>query len=89
MKLINKIKLFLNVKKFIPFLLDFFTSSEVRTSKKLFSILMFIVYLIFPLDIIPDFFAFFGFIDDATILLFILSKIVNIAPDHLKEKHGI
>jgi uncharacterized membrane protein YkvA (DUF1232 family) len=88
-KAFKRIKIFLNVKKFIPFLFEFFTSSEVKISKKIFSVLMFIGYLLFPFDLIPDFFAFFGFFDDAAVLLFILSKIVNIAPEHLKEKHGI
>lgn len=42
-----------------------------------------------PLDLIPDFLPFIGILDDIGIVLFILNRIVKMAPVQLQEKHNV
>lgn len=88
-KFLRRIRLMLNVKKFVPFLLDFYTSKQVTITKKLVSLLFIIGYILLPFDLIPDFFMFIGIVDDIAILAFVLQKIVDMAPQELKTKHNI
>lgn len=75
--------------KFIPFLVDFFLSTEVQVHKKMLGILFIVAYAVFPFDIIPDFIAFFGILDDVMLATFLLTRIVKIAPQSLKIKHQL
>ncbi|WP_017727679.1 YkvA family protein [Halalkalibacterium ligniniphilum] len=77
------------VRKFLPFLFDFFTSKDVRFPLKLLAIALIIGYWALPLDVIPDFIMLFGFIDDMAVLLIVLQLIIQIAPQKLREKHGL
>lgn len=43
----------------------------------------------FPFDLIPDFLLFFGVLDDIAVVLFILQRIVKMAPKHLQEKYNL
>ncbi|WP_442599625.1 YkvA family protein [Neobacillus sp. D3-1R] len=88
-KFFQRIRFIFNVKKFIPFLFDFFRSKDISLKKKAISLFLIIVYFYLPLDLIPDFIAFFGIIDDVSFFLFILQQIIKIAPYSLKEKHGL
>lgn len=45
--------------------------------------------MLFPFDVIPDFLAFFGILDDLTLFMFVLQQIVKMAPPELKEKHEV
>ncbi len=46
-------------------------------------ILMLFVYLISPIDILPDFIPVLGFIDDLLVLVIVLNKIINSADKEL------
>ncbi|MGG0240719.1 YkvA family protein [Bacillus rhizoplanae] len=88
-KLWKRIRLIFQVRKFIPFLCEFFTSKDVGFKKKVLSILFLCGYVMFPFDIIPDFLLFFGVLDDVAVILFILQRIVKMAPVHLQDKYGL
>lgn len=79
----------LHFRRFGPFLYDFFTSKEVAMQKKVLSIVFLIGYVVFPFDLIPDFLMFFGVLDDVAVVLFILQRIVKMAPKHLQEKYNL
>ncbi|HYK73838.1 MAG TPA: DUF1232 domain-containing protein [Pseudoneobacillus sp.] len=88
-KFLKRIRFIFNIKKFIPFILDFFRSKQIPLRKKLFSLLLIITYFLLPFDLIPDFLSFFGILDDLSIFLFILQQMIKMAPHSLKEKHGL
>ncbi|MFC0558339.1 YkvA family protein [Halalkalibacter alkalisediminis] len=75
--------------KFIPFLVDFFSSKEVQVQKKILGVSLIVAYAVFPFDLIPDFISFFGILDDVMLATFILTRIVKIAPQSLKIKHQL
>ncbi len=56
------------------------------SSKVKGAILMGFVYLISPIDIIPDFIPVIGFIDDLLITVLVLNKIINNSDEDLKKK---
>ncbi|WP_059170594.1 DUF1232 domain-containing protein [Bacillus sp. FJAT-27445] len=85
----KRIKLVFTIKKFGPFLLDFFKSDKVPVKRKFLSVAFFAGYLLFPFDAIPDFFSFFGLLDDLGVLLLVLQQIIKLAPDSLRKKHGL
>ena len=86
-KIWKRIKFVFTFRRSIPFLKDFFLSREVAAFSKVLSIGLIIGYFLLPLDLIPDFFAVFGLIDDLAIFTFVLQQIVKMAPNSLKEKH--
>lgn len=88
-KLWGRMRLVFHVRKFIPFLYDFFTSKDVKLKKKVLSILFLCGYVMFPFDLIPDFFLLFGLVDDIAVIMFVLQRIVKMAPVHLQSKHGL
>ncbi|CAI8706683.1 MULTISPECIES: YkvA family protein [Bacillus] len=88
-KFINRFRFMLHFRQFGPFLYDFFTSKEVAMQKKILSIVFLIGYVVFPFDLIPDFLLFFGGLDDIAVVLFILQRIVKMAPKHLQEKYNL
>ena len=57
-------------------MIKLFVDKEISSVIKGY-ILMLFVYLISPIDIIPDFFPVIGFIDDLMIITVILNKIIN------------
>lgn len=85
----RRLKFILNIRRFVPFLLDFITSKEVPLQRKLLSVLLLVGYALFPFDVIPDFLLFFGILDDVMVLTFILQQIVTYSPQSLKDKHQI
>jgi uncharacterized membrane protein YkvA (DUF1232 family) len=88
-KIWKRLRFIVKIRRFLPFLIEFFRSQEVPALKKALSILLLAIYMVFPFDIIPDWFGLFGIIDDVTILLFILQQIIKMAPSHLKDKYGV
>ncbi|MRH43668.1 DUF1232 domain-containing protein [Aquibacillus halophilus] len=85
----RRLKFLFNFKKSIPFLKEFFFSSQVKSAPKIFSIVLILGYIIFPFDIIPDYLLAFGILDDVAIAGLILQQIVKVAPEQLKEKYGL
>lgn len=75
--------------RFLPFLMEFFATREVSHHKKILGVLVIIVYFIFPFDLIPDFLAVIGIMDDIALAIFVLQLFVKIAPPTLKEKYGL
>ncbi|MEB2590048.1 DUF1232 domain-containing protein, partial [Bacillus cereus] len=88
-KLISRLRVVFHVRRFVPFLFDFFTSKEVSIKKKILSVAFLVGYVAMPLDLIPDFLPFIGILDDIGIVLFILNRIVKMAPVQLQEKHNV
>ncbi|ERI07898.1 YkvA family protein [Aneurinibacillus aneurinilyticus] len=88
-RFLQRVRFIFNVRKFIPFLFRFFASKEVSMQKKLLSCLLLIGYIVFPFDLIPDFFVFFGMLDDVAVFMFVLQQMVKMAPPQLKEQYGI
>ncbi|WP_345774245.1 DUF1232 domain-containing protein [Cytobacillus sp. S13-E01] len=75
--------------RFLPFLKDFFLTTEVKIHKKVLGVLMILTYVFFPFDLIPDYLAFLGIIDDLVIATFVLERFIKIAPESLKEKYNL
>ncbi|RFU60478.1 YkvA family protein [Peribacillus glennii] len=88
-KFLKRIKFILKFWKFIPFLKDFFQSEDVELHKKVLGILLIFTYAFFPFDLIPDFLSLIGVVDDVVIAGFVLERMVKLAPDSLKRKHGL
>ncbi|MFC7371006.1 YkvA family protein [Fictibacillus iocasae] len=88
-KFFKRLKFVLKFWKFIPFLKDYFLTSEVALPKKLFGVGLLAAYAVFPFDIIPDFLIFFGILDEVTLAAFVLQRLVKNAPPSLQEKHGL
>lgn len=89
LKFVKRLRFLFNIRKSVPFLVEYFRSREVSPLKKVVSIGLGIGYLLFPLDIIPDVLVFFGIVDDVAVFTFILQLIVKLAPEELKERYDI
>jgi uncharacterized membrane protein YkvA (DUF1232 family) len=89
LKFWKRVRFIAKIRKFIPFLFEFFTSKEVEWSKKCLSLLFILGYIVFPFDIIPDFLTFFGFLDDITILTIVLQQMIKMAPEQMKKKYRV
>ncbi|OCA90631.1 hypothetical protein A8F94_01765 [Bacillus sp. FJAT-27225] len=85
----KRIRMVFKVRKFGPFLVDFFRSRQVSLKKKLVSAGLIIGYFLLPFDIIPDFLTMFGLIDDVGVFLFVFQQIIKLAPASLRQKHGM
>jgi uncharacterized membrane protein YkvA (DUF1232 family) len=49
--------------------------------------LLALLYLLFPLDFIPDFIPLAGQVDDLTVALFLLYLALRLLPDEIYEEH--
>jgi len=85
----SRLRLVVHVRRFLPFLVEFFVSREVPVKKKALSVGLLLLYMVLPFDLIPDWFALFGFIDDLAVFMLILQQIFKIAPVSLKEKYNL
>jgi uncharacterized membrane protein YkvA (DUF1232 family) len=88
-KFFKRIRLIFKVKRFVPFLIEFFTSNTVPLKQKVISAGLIIGYFLLPFDIIPDFLTLIGIVDDIGVLLIIFQQIIKMAPSELKEKHKL
>jgi uncharacterized membrane protein YkvA (DUF1232 family) len=88
-KFFKRMKFVFKVKKFLPFLIEFFTSRTVSFKKKAVSIGLMIGYFLIPFDLIPDFLTLIGVVDDVGIMLIILQQIIKMAPEELKSKYNL
>ncbi|AST00497.1 MULTISPECIES: YkvA family protein [Geobacillus] len=85
----KRLRFIIHVRRFLPFLFEFFVSREVPMRKKAFSVGLFLLYMVLPFDLIPDWLALFGLIDDLAVFLFILQQVIKMAPISLKEKYNL
>ncbi|MFD1738149.1 DUF1232 domain-containing protein [Bacillus salitolerans] len=88
-KLFNRFRFMMKIKRFIPFLRDYYLSAEVPVKQKVIPLLLVVAYIFIPIDIIPDFLSVFGILDDLTLLTFLLQRMVRIAPPSIKEKYEL
>jgi uncharacterized membrane protein YkvA (DUF1232 family) len=88
-KFFKRIRLVFSVKKFFPFLIEFFTSGIVPVKQKIISASLIIGYFLLPFDIIPDFLTLIGIVDDVGVLLIVFQQIIKMAPKELREKHKL
>lgn len=88
-KFTKRISFIFKFWRFLPFLKDFFLTTEVKIHKKVLGVLMILTYVFFPFDLIPDYLAFLGIIDDLVIATFVLERFIKIAPESLKEKYNL
>ncbi|MBY0098894.1 YkvA family protein [Mesobacillus maritimus] len=89
MKFFKRLRFVLKYWKSIPFVVEFFLSREVEVSKKVLSVLLILTYVFFPFDLIPDFIYLLGILDDIVITSFIMERMVNWAPEALKNKYHL
>ncbi|WP_100331193.1 YkvA family protein [Bacillus xiapuensis] len=88
-KIWKRVRFLLNIRRFLPFLKDFFISSEVSWGKKALSVGFIAGYFLLPFDLIPDFFAAIGIVDDLAVFVFIVQQMINMAPASLAAKHQL
>ncbi|NLM42810.1 MAG: DUF1232 domain-containing protein [Clostridiales bacterium] len=68
----------------IKLLLRYINDKEVSIFKKLL-ILAGLLYLIFPMDIVPDFLIGLGILDDAAVLLFVWNAVKSELKEYSKK----
>ncbi|MDQ0269081.1 YkvA family protein [Cytobacillus purgationiresistens] len=88
-KFFKRIKFVFTFWRFIPFLIDYLFAKELSIWKKVLPLAISIVYIVIPIDLIPDFLFFFGYTDDILFTTFLLQTMVKYAPDRLKEKYEL
>jgi uncharacterized membrane protein YkvA (DUF1232 family) len=88
-KFFKRMRFVLKFWKSVPFIKDFFFSKEVAPYKRIFSLLFFLTYALFPFDLIPDFIYMLGIVDDVVITGFIIERMVKWAPESLKDKYRL
>lgn len=76
-KLIEPVSIFIRMVK------SHFNGSHKLSGSTLGLILLGLVYFVSPIDIIPDFLGFFGFVDDFSVILAIYSKVKEEIGDFL------
>lgn len=87
MRFMKRVRFLFNIRKSVPFLVDFFRSKEVPVFKKVLSIGIVTVYFWLPFDLIPDVFVLFGIVDDIAVFTFVLQLIVKMAPEELRYRY--
>ncbi|KPC98978.1 hypothetical protein LR69_02814 [Geobacillus sp. BCO2] len=61
----KRLRFIIHVRRFSSIsVLNFLFSREVPMRKKAFSVGLFLLYMVLPFDLIPDWLALFGLIDD-------------------------
>ena len=89
MRFWKRVRFLFNVRKSVPFLVDFFRSRDVSFVKKGLSVGLMIFYFLLPMDVIPDVFFVLGIVDDVAVFAFILQFIVKMAPEELQKRYEI
>ncbi|BCB04264.1 YkvA family protein [Bacillus sp. KH172YL63] len=89
MKFIKRVKFLLNIRRSVPFLVEFFRSRDVVLWKKLLSIGLVVFYFWLPLDVIPDVLVLVGIVDDLAVFGLMVQLIVKMAPLEMKERYRL
>ncbi len=89
MRFVKRVRFVLNVRRSVPFLVDFFRSRDVAVWKKVLSVGLVGFYFWLPLDLIPDVFLIFGIVDDLAVFAFMLQLIVKMAPLELQNRYEL
>ncbi|MCC5800648.1 YkvA family protein [Rossellomorea vietnamensis] len=88
-RFVKRVRFLFNVRRSVPFLVDFFRSSDVSAVKKGLSVGVVAFYIWLPLDLIPDVFLLLGIVDDLAVFTFILQLMVKMAPLELQKKYEL
>ncbi|MDT9024395.1 MULTISPECIES: YkvA family protein [Rossellomorea] len=89
MRFMKRVRFLFNVRRSVPFLVDFFRSKEVSLFKKGLSVALVGGYFWLPFDLIPDVFILFGIVDDLAVFAFVLQLIVKMAPEELQHRYEL
>ena len=85
----KRVRFLFNVRKSVPFLVDFFRSRDVSFVKKGWTLGLVVIYFLLPMDAIPDVFLVLGIVDDVAVFAFILQLIVKMAPEELQKRYEL
>ncbi|PFG06159.1 uncharacterized protein DUF1232 [Bacillus sp. es.034] len=88
-RFLKRVRFLFNVRRSVPFLVDFFRSRDVSAVKKGLSVGLVAFYIWLPLDVIPDVFLLLGIVDDLAVFTFILQLMVKMAPEELQKKYEL
>lgn len=88
-RFVKRVRFLFNVRRSIPFLVDFFRSGDVPLLKKGLSVGLVAFYFWLPLDLIPDVFLLLGIVDDLAVFTFILQLMVKMAPEELQKRYEL
>ncbi|WP_201715106.1 YkvA family protein [Rossellomorea arthrocnemi] len=88
-KFVKRLRFLFNVRRSVPFLVDFFRSRDVSLAKKGLSVGVVAFYFWLPMDVIPDVFLILGVVDDLAVFTFILQMMVKMAPEELQKRYHI
>lgn len=87
--MLRRLSFIFQVRKSIPFIFAYFRSPQVASLKKAGILALFFGYFLFPFDLLPDVIPGFGYLDELTLLGFLLNFIVKEAPQELKSKYDL
>ncbi|PFA62101.1 hypothetical protein CN378_21000 [Bacillus sp. AFS015802] len=88
-RFVKRVRFLFNVRRSVPFLVDFFRSGDVSFVKKGLSVGLVAFYFWLPLDLIPDVFLLLGIVDDLAVFTFILQLMVKMAPEELQKRYEL
>ena len=72
--------------RYVMFYLRLFGDPRTPVVAKAFLIGV-VFYLLFPLDVVPDFIPLLGQLDDLSLLMFAGSRFLSMCPPHVKDEH--
>lgn len=82
-KIYKKLKLLLQFKKSLSFVISFMKSKEVKKSKKLFFVGLAALYVVSPID------GLIVGLDDAAVVAILINWMFEVAPPSLKQQYNL
>lgn len=83
----SRVKFLLNLPRSLPLAWKLIKDSRLPLQNKLIFVGVSIIYLVLPVDIIPDI-PLLGQLDDFTIFMILFNWFLNKAPLEIKEEYG-
>lgn len=83
----SRFRFLINLPKSLPLAWKLLKDNRLPLQNKLFFIGISIIYLIIPLDIIPDF-PLLGQLDDFTVFIFLFNWFLNKVPIEILDEYG-